>query len=112
MNIQDTFNELVKFNETNPFIDVVVVGMVIAGGYFSKAYLTAYKASDAIKTLIVGTVFTCLYLLLMFAAKHPINIVKCFISYAAATSFYELIIKEITKFVGTFNKDETSNSTN
>ena len=108
MNIQEIFNAVVAFNENNNYIDVVVITLVILGGYAAKKYWVTEtgKPSDAIKTLAVGTVFTIVYTLLTHLQGHAVNMVKCFVSYAVATSMYEIIIKEVTKVITKFTGND------
>jgi hypothetical protein len=40
-------------------IDFIIISLVIAGGYFQKSYWTSEKPRQALKTLFVGTVFSC-----------------------------------------------------
>lgn len=86
--------------ETLP-IDFVMIVLVLFGGFFQKKYLTDVKASAAMKTLIVGTLFCSLYILLkiMNGAVKPDEPVRWLFSYVFATSMYELLMK---KFVNKY----------
>lgn len=82
------------FNELG--IDPMIIVLVIAGGFFATTYLKGWKwATDAWKTLIVGSIFSAAYVLVVFTEKEmTAQIWKSFlISYVFATSFYELCIK-------------------
>jgi hypothetical protein len=87
-------------------IDFIIISLVIAGGYFQKSYWTSEKPTQALKTLFVGTVFSCIYLGLTmdFSRFDAIRngLLSGFVSYALATSFYELIVKHVVDIVVKF----------
>lgn len=84
-------------------IDWYIVILVIAGGFFQKRYWTSRKPSQAIKTLIVGTIFSLCYIFGVTdwhnAEVFRTNLVGGFVSYALATSFYELIVTHIVDLI-------------
>jgi hypothetical protein len=92
-------------------IDYLIVLMVLAGGFFATTYLDGWthirigtwkpKFSDAWKTLIVGSIFTAVYIVVLIKTSgFPKELWKqFFISYIFATSFYELLLKPITAFI-------------
>lgn len=83
----------------NLSLDFVLVVLIIAGGFFQKRYLNAWKIDSALKTLLVATIFTFLYLALNcdFASwEHARPCLQTgFVSYAVATSLYEIIVKKL-----------------
>ena len=87
-------------------IDFIIISLVIAGGYFQKSYWTSEKPRQALKTLFVGTVFSFIYLGLTmdFSRFNAIRngLLSGFVSYALATSFYELIVKHVVDIVVKF----------
>lgn len=88
---------LVQFNSTNPWIDVAVVLLVIAGGFFAKKYLAELPVKLTWLTLVTGAVFVGLYAI--FLQPDRSDYAKYFLSYCVATSMYELIIKEAVTLV-------------
>jgi|AntAceMinimDraft_18_1070375.scaffolds.fasta_scaffold66227_3 hypothetical protein len=87
-------------------IDFVIISLVIAGGYFQKLYWITEKPAQAIKTLIVSTVFSLIYLALTMdvssVASVRNDLLGGFVSYALATSFYELIVKHVVDIIVKF----------
>ena len=86
-------------------IDLMIVVMVLAGGFFSTTYLKSWKwANDAWKTLIVGSVFSAAYVLVVFLEKEMTAQIwkSSLVSYVFATSFYELVIKWIKEKIEGF----------
>ena len=84
-------------------IDLIIVLLVIASGYFQSRYLTDWKLNASLKTLLIATIFTFIYLSLncnfdsLELAKPCL--LMAFISYAVATSFYEIIIKHTMTYI-------------
>jgi hypothetical protein len=79
-------------------IDKTIVLLVIAGGFFATTYLKTWTwASDAWKTLIVGSIFSAAYIFVVFQEKEITAATwKTFlVSYVFSTSFYELALKWI-----------------
>lgn len=103
-------------------IDPIIVILIIAGGFFATRYLGSLTKiqlgkmvisfNDAWKTLLVGTVFTILYIVVLhFSGELQRDMVKSFFySYVFATSFYELLVGPIVKFIG--NKIKSGNDNN
>lgn len=95
------WDALINFHETNAYIDLVILMLVIFSGYFAKQYLVDLKMNMAFKTLMVATLVTILYMcILKFGEKslEPTYWKKCFITYFTATSMYEVILKHIPLF--------------
>lgn len=87
------------FTFSNLNLNLILVILIIAGGFFQKKYWTSVRLSGTIKTLIISTIFTLIYLSLTceftsFADAKPC-LLTGFVSYAVATSFYEVIIKKL-----------------
>ena len=93
-------------------IDILIVLMVLAGGFWAKTYLDTWTHirigswrpafSNAWKTLIVGTILCAVYLAIRKSSGDLIDgeeIKRSFVSYVFATSFYELILGPFTKFL-------------
>jgi hypothetical protein len=78
-------------------IDMIIVILVLAAGAFQKKYLVDLNLSAAVKTLIVSFFFTTIYIILLYVsgALRKEQFTIYFISYAVATSFYEIVWKEI-----------------
>ena len=89
-------------------IDPVIVLMVLCGGFFATKYLKGWTwANDAWKTLIVGSIFSAAYILVVFTEKEmTAGIWKSFlISYVATTSLYELFIKWLVEKIKNISND-------
>lgn len=80
-------------------IDLIAVFLVIVGGVFSTKYFKWWNINNATKTLIFGTVFISIYLIILHISGelNKADYSKYFISYAVATSFYEIFQKIIVK---------------
>lgn len=103
-------------------IDPVIVILIIAGGFSAKRYLASltkiqigkfvFNFNDAWKTLVVGTIFTTVYILVLkFTGELERNMFKSFFySYVFATSFYELLVGPVVKFIGDKIKSGNSNT--
>ena len=77
-------------------LDPMVIFLVIVAGLFQKKYLDKIKINGSWKTLIVSTVFTVVYAVLIklngsYTKDMPM---KWFLGYVTATSMYELFLKE------------------
>ncbi|OSZ79267.1 hypothetical protein CAP35_13720 [Chitinophagaceae bacterium IBVUCB1] len=99
-------------------IDWIVVVLVLCGGEFAKRYMSALthihlfakdiKISLTWKTLIVGSVLSSVYIC-MLAYNHQLHRedhIKYFLSYAVATSFYEMFLKSILSKLGLKKEEE------
>jgi hypothetical protein len=81
--------------------------LIVAGGFFAKSYLKTWTnigkmhVLDSWKTLIVGTVFSVGYLVVVRLSEGlPKEIwTELFTSYIFATSFYELILGPVVTFI-------------
>lgn len=91
-------------NMNNPYCDVTVIFLVILGGHFARRNLAELPLSLTYSTLITGTAFSCIYLLLLHLAGRPVDFVKAFVSYCIATSCYDLIVKQVEGYVQKKNK--------
>lgn len=100
--------EVLVYLKEQLHIDLFIVLLVFAAGFFQQRYLYNLKWSQALRTLAVSFVFSAVYLILLSIAGQfkKENIVQYFISYAVATSFYELLIKPFkTHFQNAFPKN-------
>jgi hypothetical protein len=88
-------------------LDPIVIVLVLLAGLFQKKYLEPINLSGAWKTLILSTIFTIIYALLVaLAGKYTKELpLKCFFSFVTATSLYELFLK---KFLGKYFPDSTT----
>lgn len=93
--------EYLKWLEENLHINGVIVIIVIAAGYFQNIYTKLWKitadgkTNSALKTLIISGFVVTIMLLLKGANKAEIW--DAFLSYFVATSFYELILRPVSK---------------
>lgn len=78
-------------------IDPIVVLLVLMGGFFSKRYMSEININNALKTLIIGTIFTGVYLVVLSISGNlqKADYTKYFVSYCTATSLYEMLIKKL-----------------
>lgn len=78
-------------------IDIIAVLLVVIGGLFATKYFKWWGLNNAAKTLIFGTIFIGIYILVLHLSGElrKEDYSKYFISYAVATTFYELIKKVI-----------------
>lgn len=94
--IEQIFSYLLNALQTN--INPLVVLIVIAAGYFQRYYLTGWKWSSSVKTLLVSFVASAAYLLLSTEVTKEI-LANYFFSFFMATSLYEIVLKPITKWL-------------
>ena len=82
-------------------IDPVIVALVLLGGFFSKRYLFEVNIKEVYKTFIVGTLITCIYLLLLKlnGQFYKADYTKYFVSYTVATSLYEILFKQLSEYI-------------
>lgn len=78
-------------------VDFIAVALVILGGVFAKKYFDWWGINTSLKTLIFGTVFIAVYLMILHASGtlYKADYSKYFISYTVATSLYEVVAKMI-----------------
>ena len=78
-------------------IDIIAVALVIMGGIFSSKYAKGWSINNATKTLIFGSLFISIYLLILQMSGQLFreDWSKYFISYCVATSLYEIFKKVI-----------------
>lgn len=92
--------DILKFMQWDSLhLDGVIILLVISSGFWSKKYLDTVNILPAWKTLIVSFIFTSLYVLLLIISNNfrVEKIVDYFISFAIATSLYDLILKPVIK---------------
>lgn len=87
--------EILNYLGLNDKIDFAIVLIYLLGGIFAKKYVNIPKLNTTYKVLIVGTLLTMVYVLLMFLEGNSIPFAKILLSYALATTLYEIIIKQI-----------------
>lgn len=103
---------IVDFNTNNNYIDLVVITLIILSDFFAKRYLVDWKVKDAVKTLVVGTVFTIGYIIVLHLSGGLLkaNFEKYFISYAVATSLNELLIRWAVQKLSKFSSKKNENT--
>jgi len=91
-------------------VDWVVMMLFIVGGMFAKNYLTGWRISNAWKTLIVGSVFVSIYVLVQLAiGKFEKDFLDKYVfTYFCTTSLYELILKHFFNLLSRINLIERS----
>jgi len=92
--------DILKFMQWDSLhLDGVIILLVISSGFWSKKYLHTVNILPAWKTLIVSFIFTSLYVVLLIISNNfrVEKIVDYFISFAIATSLYDLILKPVIK---------------
>lgn len=89
--------EILNYLGLNDKIDFAIVAIYLLGGMFAKKYVNIPKVTTTYKTLIVGTLLTMIYVALMYMDGYIIPFAKVLLSYALATSLYELIIKTVKR---------------
>lgn len=84
------------FNLLTNSIDFIIIALVLCAGFFQSKYLFNIKISAPVKTLIVSAIFTIAYGVGLWAAGMFTKalIPKYILSYAVATSLYELLLKK------------------
>lgn len=82
-------------------INIVVLVLVLLGGIFSKNYMNNVNMPVAFKTLIMGTLFVILWILVQIVSKSfdVKQLPDYFITYCVATSLYELLLKYALDFL-------------
>lgn len=88
-----------QLNVNNPYCDVTVIFLVILGGYFARRNMQELPMSLTYSTLVAGTAFSFLYLLIAHLAGRPVDPVKGFVSYCIATSCYDLIVRQLEQWL-------------
>jgi hypothetical protein len=108
------------FSQINGFllalkINPMYVLLWIAAGYIQKVYLPEVvqvgkvKLNDVWKTFLLGSLFSCVYAILLRDVTTKGTWVEFFASYVFATSMYELFLKNLinsilSKVQGIFQK--------
>lgn len=89
-------------NEILGKIDIILIALVLLGGVFAKNYMSSIKLSNVYKTLIMGSLFSLVYMGILYASGKfaKDDLVKYFFSYCVATSLYELLLRYAFDFIG------------
>jgi hypothetical protein len=96
-------------------INAMYVLLWVAAGYIQKTYFAWFiKIGEAWKTLILGSVFSVIYAILLRDVGQRNTWVEFCASYIFTTSMYELFLKDlvnkiILKAQGFFNKKLDTN---
>jgi hypothetical protein len=82
-------------------INIVVLVLVLLGGLFAKNYMINVNIPTAFKTLIMGTLFVVVWILVQVISKSfdVKQLPDYFITYCVATSLYELLLKYALDFL-------------
>ena len=94
---------ILNWLQENLHIDGVIVLIVIAAGFFQNRYMKTIKVSkdektdSAWKTLIVSALLVTLKL--VFAKANRDECWDGVLSYFLATSFYEIILRPVVKYI-------------
>ena len=95
--------DILDWMQQNLHMDGVIVLIVIASGYFQNSYMKNLnlskdeKTSSALKTLLVAGLVVSIMLIFKRADRDAIWL--AFQSYFFATSFYEIIVRPITRAI-------------
>ena len=89
------------------YVDWLIVVLVICAGYYQNSYLKGVtlakdaKYDSTLKTLILGTLFNVVYLVILGVNSGlPKEVwAKLFFSYIFATSFYDILMRPIGKWI-------------
>ena len=93
-----------RTNIENPYCDFTVIILVILGGYFARRNLKELPLNLTYTTLLTGTAFSFIYLMLLHFTGHTVDLAKGFVSYCIATSCYDLIVKQVEGYLQKKNK--------
>jgi hypothetical protein len=86
-------------------INPMYVLLWVAAGYIQKQYFGWYsKIGEAWKTLILGSVFSLIYAILLRPIMLKATWVEFFASYIFATSLYELFVKDLVNKILAYAK--------
>lgn len=86
-------------------INPMYVLLWVAAGYIQKTYLAKVtKLNEAWKTLILGSVFSLVYAILLRPIVMKATWVEFFASYVFTTSLYELFLKDLVNKIILFVK--------
>ena len=84
-------------------IDLLIVLLVIASGYFQFRYMSVINLKPVYKTLLVATLLTSFYIIFTcdFTSWECVKpcLLTALMSYTVATSFYETIAKYGMEFL-------------
>lgn len=96
-------------------VNLIIVVLVISAGFFQSKFLGWWQIvkkyptyNSSLRTLLVGTIFSIVYVALDIATLRTVKSwgAEIFISYAVATSFYELLVKPVLIFMGLVQKQD------
>jgi len=85
------FDQFMKFNNNNAYIDFIIILFFLISGFLVKKYLPNWKVKQVYKTIFVGSALSMIYVLIMGDFSKAM-LVKYLISYTVATSLYEVIL--------------------
>src|SRR3990167_2887876 len=108
----DFFQQLLDKIATS--IDLIIVGIVFAAGFFQGQYLEGWrvaksdKQNGALKTLLVSFAACAIYTFLAKDEANGANWAKYFLSFFLATSAYELGIKHLMDWIGSKLPNKTT----
>lgn len=97
---------IIQWFSENLHIDFIIVLLVLSAGFFQSRYLSTWeitkdpKTASALRTLIVSMFASAIYLILLNPGKD--TFANYFVSYFAATSLYELLVRP---FMNWLNKE-------
>lgn len=105
----------IQFMQQNLHINIIIVVLVIMAGFFQAKYMCAItffkgnaKTDAALKTLLIGSIFSAVYVWLDYAVLKTTADWKAemFVSFTVATSFYDILIKPVMIWIGLQKKDD------
>lgn len=102
--LRETFDSIVIFNQTNEYIDLIIIFLVVLALPFREKYWPNTKVAKPYKLLIISFIFVLIYLLTLqlAGALLRVDFAKYFLSYAIATSFNELFFNFIMEKINAF----------
>lgn len=92
-------------------INVTVLALILMGGIAATRFLAKWKWDGALKTLLVGSVFVGIYIVIRYlnGEFHKTDLESYFITYCFTTSLYELLLKYFMDAIqGFFGKNDDS----
>lgn len=112
--IQNVVESIDKFNNSQPYIDAVVVCLVLVSAELAKKYKPDnMKIANKWLTLFVGifVIFVYLFALNSAGELYKENFPKYVVSYLTANAFYSHLLKYLRKWAKSSNdvEKETSN---
>lgn len=94
-------------------INVMVLALIIVGGIAATRFLSKWKWDGALKTLLVGSIFVGIYILIRYmnGEFHKTDLESYFVTYCFTTSLYELILKYFMDAIQGFFGDKKDGAT-